>query len=419
MKTRCARCDYVFDSQEAPGLEAACPQCLAASVAALPEDDLLKPGAMFRGLEIKGPLGRGGMGVVYKARQIELGRIVALKVLDPRLAGDPDFIQRFGREARALAALDRPHIVRIHEFGREGDQLFLTMEYVDGVSLRALMRERRLTPAEALAIVPQICEGLECAHSMGVIHRDIKPENILVDREGRVKIADFGLAKMLRQDDAVATRTHITMGTPAYMAPEQYESLKGVDHRADIYALGVVFYEMLTGELPVGRFDPPSVRVQVDVRLDEIVLKALEKRLDRRYQRAAEVKTDLETVASGCARRVVVGRKGVAVMAVTLCLLGVLGVFVPWGQEDPASRIDRVLARLGGGDLEEREAASKELIEMGVGDRGVLARLEKLRDGATAPEARGRLEGVIREVDYEAARRVRLVPQSWIHGHGQ
>jgi hypothetical protein len=174
------------------------------------------------------------------------------------------------------------------------------MEYVDGANLRVLMRSGELTAEQALAIVPRICDALQYAHDEGVVHRDIKPENVLIDKKGRVKIADFGLAKLLGRDAAdltMITQTGMNLGTPRYMAPEQIEHPEQVDHRADIYSLGVVFYEMLTGELPMGRFDPPSSKVQVDVRLDEVVLRSLEKNVDRRYQHASEVKTDVEDIA--------------------------------------------------------------------------------------------------------------------------
>jgi hypothetical protein len=175
------------------------------------------------------------------------------------------------------------------------------MEFVDGVNLRQLQKARRLSPREALQIIPQICDALQYAHDEGVVHRDIKPENVLVDRKGRVKIADFGLAKILgRGPEALRlTGEGQVMDTPHYMAPEQVEHPLTVDHRADIYSLGVVFYEMLTGELPLGRFQPPSRKVQVDVRLDEVVLHALEKEPDRRYQHASQVKTDVQQVAAG------------------------------------------------------------------------------------------------------------------------
>ena len=162
------------------------------------------------------------------------------------------------------------------------------------------MRAGELTPQQALAIVPQICEALQFAHDEGVVHRDIKPENILLDKRGRVKIADFGLAKLAAgsPDEFTLTGTHQVMGTPHYMAPEQMEGSHAVDHRADIYSLGVVFYEMLTGEVPMGHFEPPSKKVEIDVRLDEVVLRALDREPERRYQHASEVKTDVESISA-------------------------------------------------------------------------------------------------------------------------
>jgi hypothetical protein len=166
------------------------------------------------------------------------------------------------------------------------------------MTLRQLEHTKKLSPEEALAIAPRICEALQYAHDEGVVHRDIKPGNILVDKKGRVKIADFGLAKMLGQEhqDFSLTGEHAIMGTPHYMAPEQMTSSKTVDHRADIYSLGVVVYEMLTGELPVGRFAAPSKKVQVDVRLDEVVLKALESDPELRFQRVSDVKSELDSI---------------------------------------------------------------------------------------------------------------------------
>ena len=173
------------------------------------------------------------------------------------------------------------------------------MEYIDGVNLRQAIQSGAVKPQEALAIVPQICEALQYAHDKGIVHRDIKPENILIDKRGRVKIADFGLAKLLgpTAGDVSLTGTEQVMGTLRYMAPEQLEGSKSVDHRADIYSLGVVFYEMLTGELPMGSFQPPSARVHLDVRLDEVVLKSLAKEPERRYQQASEVKMAVDNVA--------------------------------------------------------------------------------------------------------------------------
>lgn len=235
--------------------------------------------------------------MVYLARQKGLDRRVALKLLAPERADDPVFAARFSTEAQALAKLHHPHIVTVHDFGRAGGYYYLLMEYVDGLSLRQLQRTARLAPAEALAIVPQICDALQYAHEQGVVHRDIKPENILVDKQGRVKVADFGLAR-LAASTAEREESDVVMGTPGYMAPEQRTHPDKVDHRADIYALGAVFYEMLTGSRPEAPFATPSRQVKIDVRLDEVVLRALEQEPERRWQKAGEVKTQVETIAT-------------------------------------------------------------------------------------------------------------------------
>jgi tRNA A-37 threonylcarbamoyl transferase component Bud32 len=256
---------------------------------------------LFPQLEILECLGRGGMGVVYKARQPKLNRLVALKVLAPEKGADPKFAERFLREAQALARLSHPNIVTVHDFGEAEGHYYLLMEYVDGVTLRQLLQSHKITPEEALDIVPSICDALQFAHQQGIVHRDIKPENVLLDKQGRVKIADFGIAKLVGAEAPPLglTEERSVIGTPHYMAPEQVEKPQLVDHRADIYSLGVVFYEMLTGELPLGKFAPPSSKVQVDVRLDEVVLHALEKEPERRYQQASDVKSDVETIAAG------------------------------------------------------------------------------------------------------------------------
>jgi hypothetical protein len=262
-----------------------------------PASELAKLFPQFEILEL---LGQGGMGAVYKARQPALDRLVALKILPPQSGSDSGFADRFTREARALARLSHPNIVTLYEFGQAGGLHYFVMEYVDGLNLRQLQQRGKLAPREALRIIPQICDALQFAHDEGIVHRDIKPENVMLDRKGRVKIADFGLARILGRapDDLRLTGAQDVMGTPHYMAPEQVEHPQDVDHRADIYSLGVVFYEMLTGELPLGRFQPPSKKVQVDVRLDEVVLHALEKEPERRYQQAGQVKTDVETIAA-------------------------------------------------------------------------------------------------------------------------
>lgn len=254
---------------------------------------------LFPQLEISTCIGQGGMGAVYRARQPALDRLVALKILRPPTSDDPGFAERFTREARTLAKLSHPNIVAVHDYGQAGAYHYLLMEFVDGMNLRQLLNAGMISPKEALAIVPPICDALQFAHDQGIVHRDIKPENILLGKNGTVKIADFGLAKLVGAggEDASLTGAGDVMGTPHYMAPEQVEKPREVDHRADIYSLGVVFYQMLTGELPLGRFGPPSRKVRIDVRLDEIVLRALEKEPDLRYQRASALRTEVETVA--------------------------------------------------------------------------------------------------------------------------
>ena len=279
----CPRCDAPTAGETLRKYGGVCPACVAAFTY---EEDA----PSFPGLEIQGLLGQGGMGTVYKARQTALDRTVALKVLSPHLAADPEFVARFTREAKALGQLSHPNIVAIYENGVHEGVPYLVMEFVDGASLRKLMAHGKLSPERALSIVPQICDALQYAHDRGVIHRDIKPENILVDEAGRIKIADFGLAKLATGHASHLTRSNLVMGTPNYMAPEQVERSSSVDHRADIYSLGVVFYEMLTGELPLGRFKAPSERAPVDSRLDPVVLKSLEKEPDQRWQSASKVK---------------------------------------------------------------------------------------------------------------------------------
>jgi serine/threonine protein kinase len=264
--------------------------------------------AKFSQLEILEFIGQGGMGAVYKARQKQLDRVVALKILPPQ-AGGAAFAERFTREARALARLNHPHIVTLYEFGQSDGLFYFLMEFVDGVNLRQLLSNSRVSPREALAIVPQICDALQFAHDSGIVHRDIKPENIMLDKKGQVKIADFGVAKMIAESLVEAagrsasvpgelTEAGSTLGTPQYMAPEQIKNSAEVDHRADIYSLGVVFYQMLTGELPSGKIEPPSRKLQIDVRLDEVVLRALERKPELRFQQASEVKTAVETIAT-------------------------------------------------------------------------------------------------------------------------
>ena len=303
----CPRCLSPIPERAPGGL---CPRCLLDGANA-PTDaglgaqawktpTLAEIASAFPNLEVLGLLGTGGMGCVYRVRERDSGRISALKVLPRELAADLAFVERFEREARTLARLRHPHIVGVHGFGQAGGFCFLLMEFVDGANLRQALRSGRFTPQQALALIPPICEALQAAHAQGVLHRDIKPENLLLDAEGRVKIADFGIAKLLEGPGALSaeaytlTRTGARIGTPHYMAPEQVETPDQVDHRADIYSLGVVFYELLTGELPLGRFPAPSIKAGLDARVDDIVFRALAKERELRQQTAEQVKTEVE-----------------------------------------------------------------------------------------------------------------------------
>src|SRR5512136_2690416 len=205
---RCPKCGGPIPAEAPQGL---CPKCLflqastpteagkgGSAKSAPPTHEELA--AAFPQLEILGLIGQGGMGFVFKARQPKLERFVALKILPVSLAADPAFAERFTREGRLLARLNHPAIVAVHDFGQANGFFYLLMEYVDGVNLRQAMKVGRFTPAQALAIVPGICEALQFAHNAGILHRDIKPENILLDSKGRVKIADFGIAKLVGAD---------------------------------------------------------------------------------------------------------------------------------------------------------------------------------------------------------------------------
>ncbi|MCZ6574153.1 MAG: serine/threonine-protein kinase [Planctomycetota bacterium] len=248
-------------------------------------------GRTFDGYRVEGLIGVGGMGAVYKATQLSLNRSVALKVLGQALVGDPQFRERFHREADALSRLSHPNIVTVIDRGELDGQPYLVMEYVEGANLRSVMKQGPLSPAEALQIVSSVLEALQHAHGQGIVHRDIKPENVLLSRGSLVKVADFGLSRLLGPAESTRlTHTHVVLGTYEYMSPEQREKAKEADERSDIYATGVILYEMLTGELPIGRFKPPSeLRKGCSTRIDALIDKALEKDPAARYQRASEM----------------------------------------------------------------------------------------------------------------------------------
>jgi serine/threonine protein kinase/tetratricopeptide (TPR) repeat protein len=242
------------------------------------------------GYEVQALIGRGGMGAVYKARQRQLDRLVALKLLPVEASLDEAFAERFRREAQMLARLDHPNIVGIFDFGETTEgHLFYAMEFVEGEDLQQRLRRGLIDPGAAFAALHQVCAALECAHSQNIVHRDIKPANVLITSDGRVKLADFGLA--LPNERAPAerlTRVGSAMGTFEYAAPEQISGHAHIDHRADIYSVGVMAYELLTGELPRGVFPPPSEKAGADPRYDAAVLRALQQEPAKRWPSVRE-----------------------------------------------------------------------------------------------------------------------------------
>lgn len=252
--------------------------------------------ARLPNLEVTEIVGHGGMGVVYKGRQPFLDRSVAIKLIRPDFGDDEESQQRFVHEARALAKLTHPYIVTVFDGGKAGDLYYLVMEYVAGTSLRKLIVEKSVSNRDVLDFMPQIGEALQHAHESGIVHRDVKPENILVDGRNRVRLVDFGLAKWLDATGRAGPLDAGVAGTRGYMAPEQFSTPESVDHRADIFSTGVVCYEMLTGRVPRGERQPPSLKSTADPRFDPIVLRALESDRERRYQQMREMNADVTSL---------------------------------------------------------------------------------------------------------------------------
>ncbi len=254
------------------------------------ELDELIPGYQF--LEF---IDSGGMGAVYKAVQKSLNRTVAVKLLPQVHRNKATFAERFRREAEALARLNHPHIVAVHDFGETIDgQMYYAMEFVSGMDLQHLLKRDPPGPTQILRIITQVCDALQFAHERGTVHGDIKPANILIDERGNVKVADFGLAKVVGPLSADYTATGTTLGTPDYIAPEALDHDGKIDHRADIYSLGVMIYELFTGHLPKGAWEPPSIRSGADKGIDVVVSRAMQSNPDKRYQHVSDMTQVLE-----------------------------------------------------------------------------------------------------------------------------
>ena len=249
-------------------------------------EQMRRPSFTIDGYELLDCLGRGGMGQVYRAIQLSLGREVAIKTLDTQLARNQASVMRFTKEAAAMARLHHPHIVHVIDRGANRHRHYFVMEYIDGPSLRELMQEGPFPPHEALKIMLALAKTMSYAHEMGVVHRDLKPENLLFTAKGDLKVADFGLAGVNEETTHIRklTKSFVSMGTECYMAPEQRRNAKHVDHRADLYSLGVILFEMVTGQLPFPRLPgPETIIIPENPKIDQIIRRCLATHPDKRF----------------------------------------------------------------------------------------------------------------------------------------
>ncbi len=313
-KARCERCKILFEVKRSESFDGREQQFEGKGVddkneSIQKETLIFSDIPQITGYEIIGIIGKGGMGSVYKARQLSLNRLVAIKVLKSEYASQKDFILRFNREAEVLAKLSHPNIVPIIDKGVQNGLFYFVMEYIDGETLRQKLKNGRLRFDEAIKYTLQILRAISFAHKQNVIHRDLKPENVLIDKNGNVRIADFGLADIVgAQNDYSLTNSGMAMGTAHYMAPEQRRDAKRVDSRADIFSLGITLYEMLSGEVPQGNFKRIcQLRNDVNPAIDAVIEKAIASKPTDRYQssdemtvaiRAALVENEKKTVLS-------------------------------------------------------------------------------------------------------------------------
>ena len=289
---RCGHCGVRFEVQRAKS--APVPAAQAQPQTKAPEP----PFPQLEGFLVHERIGQGGMGEVFRCTRASDQVPVAVKILTPQMAAVPDYVRRFGREAAAMAQLDHPGIVRLLGRGKAGQHVYIAMELIDGESLRLWAHKNRPQARQLASLLSQVAHALAYAHARAVVHRDLKPDNVLVTKDLRTKVLDFGLAGLHAEGAEVLTQSNVAMGTANYMAPEQRKDAKRADHKADIYSFGVMTYELLTGELPVGKFAPPSKLVPgLDPRWDPLVERCLEPSPAARPHSALELAHSLEALA--------------------------------------------------------------------------------------------------------------------------
>ncbi len=250
---------------------------------------------------LTGKIGQGGAAEIYKARQESLDRDVAIKILSSNFSDDPEIVRRFERESKVIAKLHHPNIVNVIDRGTTGGRYYFIMSYIDGTSLREVIDSKKISMKVKMEMIVQVCKALDYAHNNGVIHRDIKPGNVLIDRQGNALVADFGIAQIVGIPETEMTSSDMIMGTLAYMSPEQKLSSTNIDQTTDIYAVGIMIYEILVGKKPLGRFKLPSEIIStIPKKYDALISKCLASEAKDRYQRAVELKDAiLEIITNG------------------------------------------------------------------------------------------------------------------------
>ena len=355
---RCGHCGVRFEVHREASVPPPRPQPPAETPRATVTPELPLP--RLEGFIVLERIGVGGMGEVFRCSRDFDGLLVAVKILTPQMAAVPDYVRRFGREAAAMAQLDHPGIVRLLGRGKAGQHVYIAMELIDGESLRTWAHRNRPTARQLAMLLAQVAHALAYAHARAVIHRDLKPDNVLVTKDLRTKVLDFGLAGLHAEGAQCLTQSNVAMGTANYMAPEQRKDAKRADHKADIYSFGVMTYELLTGELPVGKFPPPSKVVNgLDPRWDALIERCLESNPAGRPHSALELAHTLEALA-GLAKAMQLAprtrkntrKSGVwswlGLTTAIAVVLGVAGLRVSQDHKSPRPSLARALAKKPG-----------------------------------------------------------------------